>query len=90
MCVTWQVIRTAIADAELAPAEWTMLELHGTGTALGDPIEMGAACAVASSGSIAAQSGVHLFGGLATWPATIFDEVSVMHKYNLCKSTGQI
>ena len=61
MCVTWQVIRTAIADAQLVPADWTTLEMHGTGTALGDPIEMGAACAVASSGSIGSQSGVHLF-----------------------------
>ena len=45
-----QVIRTALADADLAPADWTALEMHGTGTALGDPIEMGAACAVAAAG----------------------------------------
>ena len=66
MCVTLQVIRTAIADAELDPAEWTVLELHGTGTALGDPIEMGAACAVASSGSIGTQAGVQILRGLST------------------------
>lgn len=36
--------------------------MHGTGTALGDPIEMGAACAVAGTGSTglwAALSIVH-------------------------------
>ena len=44
-----QVIRTALVDADLAPADWTALEMHGTGTALGDPIEMGAACAVAAA-----------------------------------------
>ncbi|BDA51455.1 probable oleandomycin polyketide synthase, modules 5 and 6 [Coccomyxa sp. Obi] len=44
-----QVIRAALADAELAAADWTALEMHGTGTALGDPIEIGAASAVATS-----------------------------------------
>ena len=88
MRVTWQVIRTAIADAELAPAEWTTLEMHGTGTALGDPIEMGAACAVASSGSIGIHSGVHLFRGLPTRPATMLDQVLVMHKHSLFTDTG--
>ena len=47
----WQVIRAALMDAELVPADWTALEMHGTGTALGDPVEMGAACAVASDNS---------------------------------------
>ena len=88
MRVTWQVIRTAIADAELAPAKWATLEMHGTGTALGDPIEMGAACAVASSGSIGTQSGVHSFRDLPSRPATMLDLVSVMHKQSLCTTTG--
>lgn len=43
------MIRAALADAELAAADWTALEMHGTGTALGDPIEIGAASAVAAS-----------------------------------------
>lgn len=43
------MIRAALADAELAAADWTALEMHGTGTALGDPIEIGAATAVAAS-----------------------------------------
>ncbi len=45
-----QVIRAALGDADLAPGDWTALEMHGTGTALGDPIEMGAAGAVAAAG----------------------------------------
>ena len=40
------VLRAALASAGLAPAALTSLELHGTGTPLGDPIEAGAAAAV--------------------------------------------
>ena len=38
------VIRAALAAAERSALQ--ALEMHGTGTSLGDPIEMGAACAV--------------------------------------------
>ncbi|HHO51892.1 MAG TPA: SDR family NAD(P)-dependent oxidoreductase, partial [Deltaproteobacteria bacterium] len=37
------VIRAALADADTAPAEVGYLECHGTGTKLGDPIEVNAA-----------------------------------------------
>jgi acyl transferase domain-containing protein/surfactin synthase thioesterase subunit/acyl carrier protein len=33
------VIRRALADAEVSPSEIDYVELHGTGTSLGDPIE---------------------------------------------------
>ncbi|HEY0135970.1 MAG TPA: SDR family NAD(P)-dependent oxidoreductase, partial [Nannocystis sp.] len=41
-----RVIRRALADARLAPADIDYVECHGTGTALGDPIEVQALAAV--------------------------------------------
>jgi acyl transferase domain-containing protein len=40
------VIRAALADARLNPSEVSLIEAHGTGTPLGDPIEMRALNAV--------------------------------------------
>lgn len=40
------VIRGALQSAGKQPDEIGLLELHGTGTPLGDPIELGAATAV--------------------------------------------
>ncbi|WUH89158.1 polyketide synthase [Streptomyces sp. NBC_00433] len=37
-----EVIRAALADARVDPADIGWIEAHGTGTALGDPIEVGA------------------------------------------------
>ncbi|MCC5622346.1 type I polyketide synthase [Nostoc sp. CHAB 5715] len=40
------VIRQALANSTVEPADITYIEAHGTGTALGDPIEVGALGAV--------------------------------------------
>ena len=47
-----EVVRAALAAAGLSPADVGVLQMHGTGTGLGDPIEVGAAGAalVASRG----------------------------------------
>jgi acyl transferase domain-containing protein len=42
-------IRLALASAGGNASDVTVLEMHGTGTALGDPIEVGAAAAALSS-----------------------------------------
>ena len=49
------VIRDALADAGLAPCDIGYVETHGTGTRLGDPIEIGALQAVLQAGRSADQ-----------------------------------
>ncbi len=44
------VIRAALEDAKLSPSEVSYVETHGTGTSLGDPIEVRALAAVFSEG----------------------------------------
>ena len=50
-----EVMRQALAFAGLSPAAVMQLQMHGTGTPLGDPIETGAATAVLVDGSWRAQ-----------------------------------
>ena len=47
------MIRAALADARLAPADISYVEAHGTGTRLGDPIEIEALRAVLCGGRTA-------------------------------------
>jgi 3-oxoacyl-(acyl-carrier-protein) synthase len=46
-----EVLRAALASAGLAPGDVSGLQLHGTGTGLGDPIEVGAALQVMLGGA---------------------------------------
>jgi acyl transferase domain-containing protein len=46
-----EVIRQALQAAAAEPGSVAALQMHGTGTPLGDPIEVGAAAAVYLSGS---------------------------------------
>ncbi|MFI6079342.1 type I polyketide synthase, partial [Actinoplanes sp. NPDC051343] len=54
-----RVIRAALADAGLSPADVDVVEGHGTGTVLGDPIEVGALVEVYGRG----RAGVPLLLG---------------------------
>jgi acyl transferase domain-containing protein len=49
------VIRDALRQADVAPADVSFVETHGTGTSLGDPIEVQALAAVLSEGRDAAH-----------------------------------
>ena len=60
-----QAIREALASALLEPGQMTALQLHGTGTPLGDPIEMGAAQAVLLQG--VQREGPLQIGAAKTW-----------------------
>eukprot|EP00913_Durusdinium_trenchii_P002894 g2681.t1 len=50
-----RVLRSALAERQTAGEDVTMIECHGTGTALGDPIEVGAQRAVYGKGRSEAQ-----------------------------------
>ncbi len=50
-----EVVRAALASACLAPADLHTLQMHGTGTPLGDPIEVGAAAAVLGSTTVSGR-----------------------------------
>jgi len=50
-----EVIRAALADARTKPAEVDYIEAHGTGTPLGDPIEMSALQGVFAEGRTGAN-----------------------------------
>ena len=45
-----EVMKTALSDAGISPLEVDYLEAHGTGTAVGDPIEIDAVAAVYGTG----------------------------------------
>lgn len=50
-----KLIRTALANAKIQPGEVSYIEAHGTGTLLGDPIELGALKSVFAPGRDATQ-----------------------------------
>ena len=52
-------MRAALLAAALEPSAVQSLEMHGTGTALGDPIEVGAASAVLLVGPCCAGRAAH-------------------------------
>jgi acyl transferase domain-containing protein len=74
-----EVIRTALKNAGIQPSEVSYLEAHGTGTAVGDPIEAGAISAV-----FAKQSAPLLIGSVKTncghleWAAGVCGLVKVI------------
>jgi hypothetical protein len=61
-----QVIRAALLDSGLDAAQWQAVEMHGTGTALGDPIEIGAAFAVAAAGMLSLSAAKSRLGHAET------------------------
>jgi 3-oxoacyl-(acyl-carrier-protein) synthase len=58
-----EVLRAALASAGLAPGELAGVEMHGTGTGLGDPIEVGALSAVLGGALLPGSAPVLLTAG---------------------------
>ena len=56
------VLRSAIHAASITPNDLSAIEMHGTGTGLGDPIEVGALAAVMENRTLA-QSSLTLMAG---------------------------
>jgi phthiocerol/phenolphthiocerol synthesis type-I polyketide synthase B len=50
-----ELLRTAYADADVAPSQVGYVEAHGTGTRVGDPVELGALATVLAEGRPAEQ-----------------------------------
>ena len=50
-----QVFRQALKAAGVEPGAIAALQMHGTGTPLGDPIEVGAAAAVLTTGKVSSR-----------------------------------
>ena len=55
LAAAWQVIRAALGVQNCSADNVGVLEMHGTGTGLGDPIEVGAAFAVFRTAATATQ-----------------------------------
>ena len=66
-------IRAALQSAGMEASSVGLLEIHGTGTALGDPIEVGAAVAVLQVCRVGGVVAVKLFACvpvcIVAWPA---------------------
>ena len=58
------VMRAALKDAQVMPGDVSFVETHGTGTSLGDPIEVEALDAVYGAGSV--EDGACLLGAVKT------------------------
>lgn len=67
-----QVIRSALTQGEVEAKDVHVLELHGTGTGLGDPIEV----------NIALQSTWHAFNTNVTQPSRCSDPAGVHDAQN--------
>jgi acyl transferase domain-containing protein/NADPH:quinone reductase-like Zn-dependent oxidoreductase/acyl carrier protein len=81
------VMRQALADAAIVVSAISFIQMHGTGTPLGDPIEVGAITAVHGSrkGTMSLVAGKTAFGH--TEPAA--GVLGVLHGYTACNKSVQ-
>lgn len=82
-----ECIRSSLRESNLTPADIRMTELHGTGTALGDPIEVGALRGVMKTRTlpIVKTSGKSNYGHLeANAGVTGYTKCVMMLNYGCC------
>ena len=91
-CVLQVVIRAALSDANADPHDVAALQLHGTGTGLGDPIEVSSAAAVLRKHLVVGSTDDHMPGasplpdGLATHTTCRTADLAMLHSVSVVAS----
>jgi acyl transferase domain-containing protein len=80
----WQVVKQALQNAGLSAAALDVVEMHGTGTPLGDPIEVGAVLAVLGTSGKRSSTGLSAVKSVLGHCEPAAGAASMWHMINRC------